>query len=582
MNRPVIICVDDEPIILESLARELYQVLGDDYLIETVETGEEALELVEEFLAEKYHIPLVLSDYIMPNIKGDELLKRIHEIAPQTLKILLTGQASVEAIGNGIKYANLYRYLAKPWQQEDLSLTVTQAIHSYFQTQKLAEQTLELQRLNQQQAKLITQLNENRNRLIQFLEAIPVGVGVMDAEGKPYYVNQKAQELLGKGISPEVNYQNLAQTYQVYKAGTNQIYPAEEFPIVKALQGEASMADDLEIHLDNKVIPIETWATPIYDQQGNVIYGINVMQDISDRQKAELERAKFTHELFELNLANERFVPRQFLQLLNKQSIVDVELGESVQQEMSVLFADIRNFTTLSEKMTPQDNFKFINSYFLCMEPAIINNNGFIDKYIGDAIMALFGGSADEAMQAGLAMLNLLAEFNDNNPHLDNLPVQIGVGINTGSLMLGVVGGQFRMDSTVISDAVNLASRIEKLTREYQASFLISHHTFSRLENPEDYALRRIAKVRVKGKLEEVTVYEVCAADLPEVREKKLATKELFSQALGFYECQSFLAAKRLFQECLKQNSQDKVAQVYLKSCWGQSNFLGEVLGCDR
>ncbi len=569
MNRPVIICVDDEPIILESLERELSQIFGDDYLIETVETAAEALELVEELLGQKHHIPLVLSDYIMPNLKGDELLRLIHNISPQTLKILLTGQASVEGISNAIKYANLYRYIAKPWQIEDLSLTVNEAIHSYFQKQKLAEQTLKLQQLNQQQAELITQLNENRNHLTQFLEAIPVGVGVIDAEGKPYYVNQKAQELLGKTISPQVNYQNLAQTYGVYKAGTNQIYPIEEFPIVKALRGEAAMANDLEIHIGNKTIPIETWATPIYDEQGNIIYGINVMQDISDRKKAELERAKFTHELFELNLANERFVPRQFLQLLNKQSIVEVELGESVQQEMSVLFADIRNFTTLSEKMTPQDNFKFINSYFLCMEPAIINNNGFIDKYIGDAIMALFGGSADEAVQAGLAMLNLLAEFNKNNQHLDDIPVQIGLGINTGSLMLGVVGGQSRMDSTVISDAVNLASRIEKLTREYQVSFLISHHTFSSLQNPGDYALRRIAKVRVKGKLEEVTVYEVCAADLPEVRKKKLATKELFAQALSLYERQYFQEAKRLFQKCLKQNADDKVAQVYLESCLG-------------
>ena len=571
MSKPVVICIDDEQFILQSLERELYQVLGEDYLIETVETGEEALELFEEFLGSNHDIPLVMSDYIMPNCKGDELLKRIHEISPQTLKILLTGQASIEAIGNTIRYAKLYRYIAKPWESEDLSLTVKEAVHSYFQEQKIAEQTRKLQQLNREQKTLIAQLKENKNRLTQFLEAIPVGVGIMDAEGKPYYINQKAQELLGQGISPEVNYQNLAQIYQVYKVGTNKMYPAEEFPIVKALKGEAAMADDLEIHLGNKTIPIETWATPIYDEQGNIIYAINVMQDISDRQKAQLERAKFTHELFELNLANERFVPRQFLQLLNKQSIVEVELGESVQQEMSILFANIRNFTTLSEKMTPQENFKFINSYFLCMEPAIINNDGFIDKYIGDAIMALFGGSADEAVKAGLAMLNLLGQFNNNNQYLNDLPLQIGIGINTGSLMLGVVGGQFRMDSTVISDAVNLASRLEKLTREYQVSFLISHHTFSRLQHPEDYALRRIAKVRVKGKLEEVTVYEVCAADPPEVKEKKLGTKELFAQALFFYERQSFREAERLFQECLAENAEDKVAQVYLENCLKQT-----------
>ncbi|MCA1992138.1 MAG: response regulator, partial [Coleofasciculus sp. S288] len=115
MNQPVIICVDDEATVLDSLEIELRKALGDEYLIEIAESGEEALELVEELLEAQHEVALVISDHIMPSMKGDELLKRIHAILPQTLKIMLTGQANLEAVANAINYANLYRYIAKPW-----------------------------------------------------------------------------------------------------------------------------------------------------------------------------------------------------------------------------------------------------------------------------------------------------------------------------------------------------------------------------------------------------------------------------------------------------------------------------------
>ncbi len=165
-----------------------------------------------------------------------------------------------------------------------------------------------------------------------------------------------------------------------------------------------------------------------------------------------------------------------------------------------MLFSDIRDFTTLSESMTQEDNFKFINSYLSRMEPLIVENRGFIDKYIGDAIMALFSGGADDAVKAGIAMLHLLAEYNRHRLKSGYIPIMIGIGINTGSLMLGTVGGHNRMDSTVISDAVNLASRIEGLTKNYGVSLLITHETFLRLTNPADYAFRLIGRVKVKGK----------------------------------------------------------------------------------
>ncbi|RKZ48092.1 MAG: hybrid sensor histidine kinase/response regulator, partial [Candidatus Parabeggiatoa sp. nov. 2] len=127
MNRPVILCIDDERTILDVLKIELKRAFRRQYIVETVQGGEEALELVEELLEDNYELPLVICDYMMHDIKGDELLKRIHLISPNTLKVMLTGQTDIDAVANAIKYAKLYRYIKKPWDTEDLILTVREA-----------------------------------------------------------------------------------------------------------------------------------------------------------------------------------------------------------------------------------------------------------------------------------------------------------------------------------------------------------------------------------------------------------------------------------------------------------------------
>ena len=406
-----------------------------------------------------------------------------------------------------------------------------------------------------------------QKRLAQVLDAVPVGVYVVDASGNPYYANKMAQKILGQAITPGTSTPNLPQMSQMYEAGTNQLYPCDRQPIIRALRGESGTIDDMEIRQGDKVIPLEVWATPIFDEKGKVEYAIAAFQDITDRKQAEAERIKFTSELFQLNQAFSRFVPRQFLQYLDKDSIVDVQLGDHVQKEMSVLFADIRDFTTLSEKMTPEENFKFINAYLSRMEPAIVQNKGFIDKYIGDGIMALFSKGADNAIKAAISMLERLTTYNQHRAKAGYIPIQVGIGINTGSLMLGTVGGYSRMDSTVISDTVNLASRIEGLTKEYRVSLLISHHTFSQVQDANEYAFRIIDRVKVKGKLAAVSVYEVFDADPPTIRDAKLATKTAFEEALLLYNLHSFPQAAQLFAECLHLNPEDTVAQSYLERC---------------
>lgn len=548
-----ILVVDDEPIVLEGLAEELQRNFGSDYQIEAAESGEEALEIITELHLEGIEIAVVISDHLMPGMKGDELLIRIHAQYPNILNIMLTGQAGVEAVGNAINSANLYRYIAKPWDSTDLSLTVKEATNKYLQFKKLERQNAKLQ--------------ENERRLTQILEAIPIGVTVHDTTGKMTYANQKAKELLRIEILPQTKIKQLSTDFKVYQAGTEILYPTEQLPIVRSLAGETINTDNIEIHYSDRIIPLEVSSTPIRDKNYHIFQAIATFQDISDRKKSEAEREQFTQELFQLNEAFSRFVPRQFLQSLARKNITEIQLGESIEKEMSVLFADIRSFTMLSEQMTPEETFKFINYYLRCMEPAIIANGGFIDKYIGDEIMALFAGSADAAVNAGVTMLKILAEYNLSRQQFGRQPIEIGIGINTGNLMLGTVGGGSRIDTTVIGDTVNLSSRLEKLTKVYQTPLLISHHTFAQLEEQMNYALRLIDQVQVRGKAEKVGVFEVFEADPPLQKQAKLATKPIFEAAVLYYYQGAVERAKSLFHQCLEENPRDNVAQIYLQRC---------------
>lgn len=423
-------------------------------------------------------------------------------------------------------------------------------------------------------------VREGEIKLAQFLEAIPIGVAVLDSQGRPYYVNHAGQKLLGQGVVSLNTVDDLSESYQIYIAGTDTIYPSEKLPIVRALRGESATADDMEVHQPDKKVPIEGWGTPIFEG-GKVAFAIAVFQNVTERKQAEADRHKFIKKLFDLNQNLEksldaeleltdaygRFVPHQFLNLLGYESIIDVNLGDQVQEEMSVLFADIRDFTTLSETMSPQENFNFINAYLSRMEPAITSNNGFIDKYIGDAIMALFSDCADDAVKSGIAMLNILTDYNEHRQSVGYIPIQIGIGINSGSLMLGTVGGKSRMDSTVISDAVNLASRIEGLTKDYGVPLLISQETLERLRNPADYAIRIVDKVQVKGKSQYVIVYEVFDADPPGILAAKLANLPTYTEAMLLCDRKEFREAGKLFEECLRTNPSDRVARIYLKRC---------------
>ena len=261
-----------------------------------------------------------------------------------------------------------------------------------------------------------------------------------------------------------------------------------------------------------------------------------------------------------LSEAQARFVPVEFLKSLHRNTIMDVELGENVRKDMSVLFSDIRGFTQLVEGMTPQQHVAFINEYLSFMEGPIVDNAGFVDSYIGDAIMALFDGDADQAVRAGVGMSKRLAQLNAKRAREGLVPVRMGVGVNTGELTLGTIGGPHRIKCGVIGNPVNLTARIESLTKIYGCFLLVSEHTVAGLTHPEAWALRQVGRVRVQGQTKAVTLFEVLDAEPRDLREHKLATLDTFAQGLVDFYAGDFAAARAKFSRCLEECPDDMAA----------------------
>jgi class 3 adenylate cyclase len=298
------------------------------------------------------------------------------------------------------------------------------------------------------------------------------------------------------------------------------------------------------------------------DEIGELTEGYNDMSQ---------KLGEYIHNISQMTEAYSRFVPKQFLDFLGKKSYVDIKLGDQVQKEMTVMFSDIRHFTEISEQMTPKENFDFINYYLGYMEPVIRNNNGFIDKYIGDSIMALFGMNAEDAINAAIEMRIKLSQFNQVMDQFNKPIIDSGIGIHSGSLMLGIVGGEGRMDSTVISDAVNLAARLEGLTKIYGSAIIISQDTLISLNNPSHYNYRFLDIVKVRGKSEAVYIFEIIDGDPDDIRQLKLQTKEAFTKAVNLYKAQQFNEAIKMFAEVFAINQHDRTAALYIKRC---RNFI--------
>lgn len=270
----------------------------------------------------------------------------------------------------------------------------------------------------------------------------------------------------------------------------------------------------------------------------------------------------------DLNQSLSRFVPTEFLRLIGRESVHQIALGESRESDLTILFSDIRDFTGLAETDSPERTFSFINDYLKTMGPVIRRNHGFIDKYIGDGILALFE-KPDYAVRAGLEMLESLKKFNADRAD----GISIGIGVHTGRIMLGTIGEEKRMENTVIGDTVNSAARIESLTKTLKVDFLISRETLHGLSDPSALSTRLVDVTLVKGKRRPLFVYEIIPAD-GTAAAAKMNGRALFEKGVLTVRAGDYITGKQLFEEYLGSVPFDRTAKIHLNRCLRVFNHL--------
>ncbi|HEY9603731.1 MAG TPA: adenylate/guanylate cyclase domain-containing protein [Allocoleopsis sp.] len=238
------------------------------------------------------------------------------------------------------------------------------------------------------------------------------------------------------------------------------------------------------------------------DEIGALAVAFNEM---SAKLQASFQQLQMTLESFE------RFVPGKFLTVIASDGIENIQVGVAATRLITILFADIRGYTSMAEQMTPLETFTLLNDYLACMGQVIGDAGGFIDKYIGDAIMALFEDETTGcALHAALAMQQALQTFNEKRMLQGDPTLKIGIGIHRGEVVMGTIGFTSRIESTVIGDTVNVAARVEGLTRKYDRPILVTESVVAALRYPEAFNLRLVDdSVTVKGKIEPVAIYEL-------------------------------------------------------------------------
>lgn len=279
-------------------------------------------------------------------------------------------------------------------------------------------------------------------------------------------------------------------------------------------------------------------------------------------------------EALKLTQTFQKFVPRQFVEHMANSDVDSLSLGYATENNVAIMFCDIRGFAGFSERITPQELMNFLNSYFTRMNDPIHQNHGFIDKFMGDAIMSLFdhpGGTpqqkAMDAINAALDLRKALVIYNGHRKNSNYEAINMGIGIHFGPVIMGTVGSEDRMDTTVIGDSVNIASRLESLTPKYKADIIVSAQVLKTIGSGYPVKTRLLDWVRVKGRKTPIEIYEVLSHLPEEEQERRLASQSKIAAGVACRINQQWEDAISFFEAAIAMNPDDSLAHHHLDVC---------------
>lgn len=323
---------------------------------------------------------------------------------------------------------------------------------------------------------------------------------------------------------------------------------------------------------------------PIRNGEGTIIGVTQVLNKIGKDQfdDEDIELLRALSSLIAISLENalnfsrvhstlkafELFVPKKYLDRVSRDGIDNIQLGYSERATATVLFLDIRDFTSLAEDMKPEQISRFLNSYFAEMNTIVSRHGGVIDKFIGDGFMAMFDSEdADQAVKAALEIKLHLRAFNRQRAAAELPEIRVGMGVSSGEVTIGTIGSLDRMDTTAIGDAVVVAKRIETMTKLYQLPLLISHETMYKLRDADQFHIREIDSITVKGKTRPEVIYEVFNNDPDDRFAKKRDSYAYLLEGISYYKLKEWDQAINRLTRAVDTFPEDTVAAIYLERC---------------
>jgi adenylate cyclase len=396
-------------------------------------------------------------------------------------------------------------------------------------------------------AKLFDDVQNIKNYNESMLESMSNGVLTIDIKGNVVTCNAAGLRIM-RATSAEV----IGRPSEEFFTEKNLWLIDRIKRVLESQTTDISM--DAEMEFAGEKVSVNVSIVPLMSAKKEKIGSMILMEDISSEKRVKATMSRY----MDPSLADRILAAGE--DILGGQSSI-----------ATVLFADIRSFTTIAEDLGAQGTVALLNEYFTVMVDCIQAEGGMLDKFIGDAIMAIFGtplphdDDEDRGVRAAISMMRSLAAFNAERMKHGKRPIDIGIGVNSDNIVSGNIGSPKRMDYTVIGDGVNLAARLESATKQYGAHILISEKTYKRLRGT--YRVREADWVVVQGKTEPVGIYEVLDYCTDETFPNMAESLRRFAEGLGHYRAAKFPKAEAAFRDCLEFHPKDKLAAVYLERC---------------
>lgn len=396
-------------------------------------------------------------------------------------------------------------------------------------------------------AQLFDQINGMKNYLNVLVENLDNGIVTIDKSHKIQTANNTFYRMFDLDVNQDLSNQELNTL-------SDEIESLLKYSFDSIETGKKHYEYGIEYKTEKlKNIVTNLSILPMEDSNGEIIGAINVFQDITREKRIRS------------NLS--RYIPQHLVnEVINKD---DLSILQSKNRKCSILFSDIRNFTKLTEELGATQIVELLNKYLNSMVDAINTHNGILDKFIGDAVMAVFGvpytntSDAINAVRCALNMFKMLEEFNSiENASAD---LNIGIGISTGNVISGNIGAEKRFEYTVIGDPVNLAARLESETKKYQVKILICESTYKLIAS--DFYCREIDTVRIKGKNKPVKIYTVLEEKIKPLSKEDITFTQYYAEGLNHYRQKAFKEARSKFKLAKEIKEKDGPTELFLNRC---------------